>query len=177
MQGLDLVISISEGRSFFQLLSLRLSDTSAINRETSKILLFYSLHFCYAELVCLLVIPETRKVAPAIWHQKIKSRIISQYDLHGTSNIPGNLHESTRRGKGARDVACGLIVLGWPGAQKWIQFGRNKRHWDGLRVHGRRCAEIASDIERPCGILVSASTNEGVHDESTNGTYLAESGP
>jgi len=153
-------MSISEGRSFFQLLSLRLRDVSAIKRAASRYC--RSTHSICAIRNSFASWWSLRREKSLLWFsvRNSKPRHTSRSDIHSTGNIPGNLHQRARRGKGAGNLIGGFIILGRPVAQIWIQVGRDERYGDDLRVRRRACAEFAPNIERPRSILGSTSIGE-----------------
>src|SRR5216683_1641124 len=54
----------------------KLETEGCVGDQTSsvKVLPFHSLHLCYTELVCFLVIPKTRKVAAVVFRQKLQTQ-------------------------------------------------------------------------------------------------------
>jgi hypothetical protein len=56
-------------------------------------ILFYSLHLCYAELVCFLASSKVREIAPIAADQKFQiQKRLCRVHIHDIGNIPGNLH-------------------------------------------------------------------------------------
>lgn len=80
-------------------------------------------------------------------------------DVHNVGNVSGNLHKRACGSKRAGDMfRVDYFTVGQrPAAQMLIQLRRDERHRNGFMVHGGSCTEIASDVERPSGILKAES--------------------
>ena len=152
MPVLDLEMSISEGSSFFQLLSFRLSDVSIITLNSMKVI---AIQLTPSVLCGTHLCPGGPRDEKSRCCRDLSATQVQETprgpDIHSISNFPSDLHERTRRSEGARDVIWGFIFLRRPASQKWIQIGCDEWHWNGLGVHKR--TEFASDVKRPRCIL------------------------